>query len=255
MLYRNVPCIVYSPKRSLMFSKELGFLSAGLGLVAIDAETSTVRLIHYTLQEYLSRPGMPDAHKTLGQTCLAYLNYKQVKGLPAKSISNLGDMPFLKYSSLHWGNHAKVKLSDPAKLLATELLDQASNHISATLLVEQLSGFHPCSLPYHLWPSLHCASYFGLTNIVAALIERGGGSINQRDCVGFTPLIHAVRQGNEAVVQLLLTQDDINPNKSDNTGNTPLWLASFHGREGVAELLLARDDINPDKPNSHSETQ
>jgi len=51
-------------------------LGSCLGLAVVDKETSTVRLIHYTLQEYLSRPGiLPDAHKTLGQTCLTYLNY------------------------------------------------------------------------------------------------------------------------------------------------------------------------------------
>ena len=73
-----------------------------LGLAVVDAETSTVRLIHYTLQEYLSRHGIfPDAHKTLGQVCLAYLNYKQIVGLPAHGVSNLGDMPFLTYSSLY----------------------------------------------------------------------------------------------------------------------------------------------------------
>ena len=110
-------------------------LGSCLGLAVVDAETSTVRLIHYTLQEYLSSPGiLPDAHKTLGQTCLTYLNYKQVKGLPVKKISNFEGTPFLEYSSLHWGSHAKVELSDRAKSLALELLNQAGNHISAPYL-------------------------------------------------------------------------------------------------------------------------
>ena len=99
-------------------------LDSYLGLAVVDAETSTVRLIHYTLQEYLSSPGiLPDAHKTLGQTCLRYLNYNQVMGLPAKNISNFEDMLFLEYSSLHWGSYAKVELSDRAKSLALELLN------------------------------------------------------------------------------------------------------------------------------------
>ena len=43
-------------------------LGSCLGLVVVDKATSTVRLIHYTVQEYLSRPGvLPDAHKTLAQ--------------------------------------------------------------------------------------------------------------------------------------------------------------------------------------------
>ena len=231
-------------------------LGSCLGLAVVDAETSTVRLIHYTLQEYLSSPGiLPDAHKTLGQTCLTYLNYKQVMRLPAKILKFEG-MLFLEYSSLYWGSHAKVDFSDHAKSLALELLNQSGNHISATLLIENKNiwDFHSCSLPYHLWPDLHCSSYFGIIEVVAALMERGGCDINQSDCMGFTPLMHAARQGDEGVAQLLLTRDDINPNKSDNNGGTPLWWASFFGHSGVAKLLLARDDINPDKPDNDGDT-
>ena len=238
-------------------------LGSCLGLVVVDAETSTVRLIHYTLQEYLSSPGiLPDAHKTLGQTCLTYLNYKQVKGLPAKEISNLENMPFLEYSSLNWGNHAKVRLSDCAKSLALELLSQAGNHISATLLVEQIGTLlakqmvysHSCSLPYHLWPSLHCASHLGIIEVVAALIERGGCDINQSDCMVFTPLMHAAWQGNEGVVKLLLARDDIKPDKPNIDGRTPLWWASSNGHEGLVELLLARNDVNPNKVSKYGST-
>jgi len=230
-------------------------LGSCLGLAVVDAETSTVRLIHYTLQEYLCLPSiLPDAHKTLGQTCLTYLNYKQVKGLPVKEISNFEDMLFLKYSSLYWGSHAKVDISDRAKSLALELLNQAGNHISATLLVERVAYYHSCSLSYHLWPGLHSASYFGIIEVVAALIEKRGCDINQSDCMGFTPLLHAAWQGNEGVVQLLLTRDDINPDKPDKNGETPLWWASFRGHEGVAKLLLERDDINPDKPDINGGT-
>ena len=68
-------------------------LGSCLGLVVVDEETSTVRLIHYTIQEYLSQPGvLPGAHGVLGQTCLTYLNYGQVKSLPANSVLNLGDI-------------------------------------------------------------------------------------------------------------------------------------------------------------------
>ena len=72
--------------------------------------------------------------------------------------------------------------------------------------------------------------------------------------MSFTPLTHAARQGNEGVVRLLLTRDDINPDKPDNDGRTPLWAASYHGDEGVVKLLLARDNINPSKPNNYDQT-
>jgi len=234
-------------------------LGSCLGLAVVDAETSTVRLIHYTLQEYLSSPSiLPDAHKTLGQTCLTYLNYKLVKELPVKEISNFEDMLFLEYSSLYWGSHAKVGLSDRAKSLALELLNQARSHISATLLIKEILILvpHSRSLPYHQWSGLHCASYFGIIEVVAALIERGGEAVIlmkvtvwvlHRSCM-LPP------QGNEGVVRLLLTRDDINPDKPDNNGRTPLSWTSQTGHEGVANLLLARDDINPNKADNNGGT-
>ena len=233
-------------------------LGSCLGLVVVDKETSTVRLIHYTVQEYLSQPGvLPGAHRVLGQTCLTYLNYDQVKMLPANDVLNLGDisLSFLKYSSLHWAGHAKIELSDHAKSLALELLNRNGDHISATILLKKIIGyyFRP-STTYHLFPGLHCASWFGLDEVVAALIEMQGCDINQGDYGGFTPLIWAARQGNQGAVMLLLARGDVNPDKPDSDGQTPLLWASKNGHEEVVRLLLARDDVNPDKPDNDGKT-
>ena len=114
-------------------------LRSCLGLVAVDSGTSTVRLIHYTLQEYLRLPHIiPISNQTLARTCLAYLNYDHIKGLPADKVTNLRDMHFLEYSSLHWGMHAKKGLSDNVKSLAPELLSHYNVHISATLLFNRV---------------------------------------------------------------------------------------------------------------------
>jgi len=64
------------------------------GLIIVDKETSTVRLIHFTLQEYLS--GHPDIFSSpqsaMAEICLTYLNSEQVKALsgdPSPDIRNL----------------------------------------------------------------------------------------------------------------------------------------------------------------------
>ena len=50
------------------------------------------------IAEYLPQPGvLPNAHRTLGQKCLAYMNYDRVQGLPVGSIPRFKDMPFLEY--------------------------------------------------------------------------------------------------------------------------------------------------------------
>ena len=224
-------------------------LGSCLGLAVVEQETSTVRLIHYTLQEYLSRPGsLPDAHKTLAQTCLTYLNYEQVKRLPANSVSNLGDMPFLEYSSFYWGSHAKTELSGRTKSLALDLLNRYDNHVSAALLFKRTKSPY-FSFTRSLFTGLHCASYFGIVELVASLIEVKGCDINQRDCMGSTAFMWAAQKGNEGVVRLLLARDDADPDKANDSGKTPVLQASYHGHEGVVKLLLARGDVNPDKPD------
>ena len=229
-------------------------LMSCLGLAMVDRETSTVRLIHYSLQEYLSRPGvLPDAHRTLSQTCLTYLNYDQVKGLPADSVSNLDDMPFLEYSSLYWGRHAKMELTDHTKSLALGLLNRYDSHISSALLFKKINPYAR-SLSHRPFPSLHCASYFGIDEIVAALFKMEGCDINQRDIMGFTPLKWAAWQGNQGTVALLLTRDDIDPDKPGDNGETPLLAASGCGHAEVVRLLLERNDVNPDKPDNHGRT-
>jgi len=52
-------------------------LSCCLGLVVVDREVLTVRLIHFTLQEYLhTRPDLFGAtHSVMAETCLTYLNF------------------------------------------------------------------------------------------------------------------------------------------------------------------------------------
>ena len=174
-------------------------LGSCLVLAVVDKATSTVRLIHYTLQEYLSRPGvLPGAHRTLGQTCLTYLNYDHVKRLPADDDLDLTEMPFLEYSSLHWGAHAIIELSDHAKSLALGLLNRYDSQISSALLFKLVCPWRSSRTPSHRpFSSLHCASYFGIDEVVTALIEMEGRDINQQDSDGFTSLMRAAEQGSQ----------------------------------------------------------
>ena len=69
------------------------------GLVTVDKGGSTVRLIHFTLQEHLrTHPDLFDrADSTMAETCLTYLNFQHVKDLPAGSSPYPRDTPFIKY--------------------------------------------------------------------------------------------------------------------------------------------------------------
>jgi len=228
------------------------------GLVVIGKEASRLRLIHFTLQEYLrAHPSLFSApHSTMAETCLSYLNSQQVKVSSTSPSPDLQDTPFLKYSSLYWGVHARKELSDCAKQLALKLFDDYNNHISSKILLKDLiQHFYVFDFdkPY-LFSGLHCASLFGIVGIVACMVEMEGCDINRIDFMGNTPLHWAAGRGREGVVKIILRRGDVNPDKADNCGRTPLLWAAHNGHEEVVKILLGRADVDPNKPDIYNRT-
>ena len=231
------------------------------GLVAVDKEASTVRLIHFTLQEYLQAHGehFDRPHAAMAETCLSYLNSHQVKALPPNSSPHdphLQGTPFLEYSSVYWGVHAKRDLSDCAKQLALRLLGDYTNHISPRILVkkERVDYLKYYSDKPLLFSGLHYISFFGIDEIVTCLVEVEGCNINRKDCTGSTPLAWAASNGHEGVLKILLEREEANSDKPDNEGRTLLAIAAGSGHEGVVKMLLGREEVDPDKPCSDGRT-
>ena len=172
-----------------------------------------MRLIHFTLQEYLQAHaehfGRP--HAVMAETCLSYLNSHQVKALSSNSSPldpDLQHAPFLEYSPIYWGVHAKRDLSDNAKQLALRLFDNYSNHISLKILFkkERVNYFRFYFNKPLLFSGLHYASFFGIDEIVACLVEVEDCDINLIDCTGSTPLTRANprQNSNHRVVDIKL---------------------------------------------------
>ena len=212
-------------------------LSCCQGLLVVAEETSTVRLIHSTLQNYLSaRPDLFDrAHSTIAETCLTYLKFQRFKGPP---ISDPIRSPFLGYSSIHWGTHAKRELSDCAKSLALELFDDYDEHISIQLLLKDVLGPDHFSdiRGFSSFTGLHCACFFGIVEVVAALMEMNCCSVDQRDCLGNTPLMWAAVNGHKGVVNLLQEQKNVTRNTPCGSSLTPPSHATSYKRKRVEEL-------------------
>jgi len=228
------------------------------GLITVDKEASTVRLIHHTLQEYLcSHPSLFNKpHSILSETCLTYLNSQQVKDLPPYPLPDHQSVPFLSYSSRYWGTHAGRELSDHAKTLALELLTTFEDHVSAVSLLKQIShsGYTGYIRAPLLFSGLHCASFFGIVELVAAIINTEGCDINQRDCTGSTPLALVARNGHVGAAALLLGQEDVDPNRPGTYNRTPLGCAAVGGHEGMVKLLLEREDVDPNQQDKYDRT-
>jgi len=226
------------------------------GLITVDKEASTVRLIHFTLQEYIS--AHPDLfnkpHSAMAEICLTYLNSKHVKALSAVHSPDTQRAPFLEYCSVYWGVHAKKELSDYGISLALELLKGDYSRVSTKLLLahENLDLEDYDTLPS--FSGLQCASFFGIVELVIALIEVGDSDINGGGCWGCTPLSWAAYNGHEEVVEMLSARGEVNSDKADEFGQTPLFDAARNGHEGVLKILLGLEEVYPDKTDKSGRT-
>ena len=227
-------------------------LACCLGLVTLEASSSTVRLVHFTLQEHLSSDStlFNNPHSTIAEVCLTYLNFGSVRELPPTLPSAPSTMPFLEYASCYWGEHTRSGVTENVKALALKVLDRFDEDISAQLLLlryerHNFSGFDGVEGPVG-FTGLHGVAFFGIAEIFTTISVKKKWDFNAVDCMGCTALIWAVRRGQEAVVKVLLEQKDVNPDKADTKcGRTPLAWAVVLGHEGIVELLLERSDVNP----------
>ena len=225
-------------------------LACCLGLVTIQRSSLTVRLIHCTLQEYLSHN--PDLfimpHSAIAEVCLTYLNFRQVREISPTVRSVSPTIPFVEYASCYWGTHTRWETTEIVKSLAFKLLDRYDKHISSKILLvrgipDWDRPFDPEGRPIG-FTGLHGAAYIGCVEIVVALLEMNKWDVEATDLRGNTALAWAARRGQEGVVRILLEQHSANPNTRDKCGGTPLSRAAEDGHEGVVRVLLERSDVN-----------
>ena len=260
-------------------------LSCCLGLIVVDREASTVRLIHFTLQEYLyTYPNLfGPTHSIMAKICLTYLNFQTIKDISSTLSIPPEPTAFLRYSSLYWGDHARREATNEVASLAIKLFSQIENHISTRLLLVDLlsrtgrySRDIPINGPLTGFTGLHCASAFGIAEIATTLMGQPNCDPDKRDFLGITPLIWAAICGQEGVGKLLLQRQTVNPDKPDkHFRRTALSWAAWKGHEGIVKLLLAKPDgrdglwgkipqvmnmvrgwrhINPNRPDKYDQT-
>jgi len=229
-------------------------LASCLGLVTVEESSSTVRLVHATLQEHLSRNPtlLRNPHSTIAEVCLTYLNFRKVRGLSPNPSSDPTTMPLLEYASYYWGEHTRKGMTENVQLLALKLLDRFDEHISAHLLLlryNQKRSSGPCFSSAggpKGFTGLHAVAFLGIVEIVPAVLEMKEWDVNAADCMGNTALTWATRRGKGEVVKVLLEREDIDPNVADiQDGRTPLTLAAENGHVGLVKILLERQDTNP----------
>ena len=232
-----------------------------LGLITVEASSSTVRLVHFTLQEYLlSDPTLfHSPHSAIAEVCLTYLNFRSIRCLSPALYWAPSTTPLLEYASIYWERHARRGMVENIKILALRLLDRFDKHVSAKLLLSY-HGISWFGEQYYRgtagstgFTGLHGAAFLGIVEIAVAVLDMKEWDVNAVDCMGSTALTWAAMRGHEGVVKMLLEREDVNPNQADTRyGWTPLWWAAGCGHERVVKMLLEREDVNPNQPDTGS---
>ena len=248
-------------------NEESTILDCCQGLVTIEKDTSTIRLIHYSAQEYLGKHPclFGKAHSKMAEACLTYLNFRCVRTLSVVTSPNPQALPFLKYSSIYWGRHMREEHSHRAEKSALQLLKNFNRHISSKLLWQSI--VHKSANLLSIWlgdieadydsedegesagegkgfSALHCVSYFGIAEVAKKLT----GDVNKMDDGGMTPLMWTAICGREMVAEWLLKKEDIRADQRSRVDDrTALSWAAEHGHLGVVKLLLGPEPTNRER--------
>jgi ankyrin repeat protein len=223
------------------------------GLVEIDKESSTIRFVHYSLQEYLRSHNhglFQNGDMEVTKVCLRYLSLDSVKDLHVKNLPSfvkaLESLPFLNYAVTEWGFHAADVPPDDVKELALKFLRSSPHLLTAARVRDHKSPyFRKWHERMYAWAYSNgagislCAS-FGLTGYIRLLIGQDKKPmLKARNMYGSAPLHEAALRGYEDTAQLLLDSGadvlDVNIGKS-----IPLYLAVANSQLRMVRLLLQK---------------
>jgi len=234
-------------------------MNCALGFITVDSSSSTVRLVHFTLQEYilLNHTLFQSPDSLIGEACLTYLNFECIWDLSPSLSSPPSTTPFLDYASCHWGAHVRREISESARPLVLRLLDRFDAHISCKILLlkeyETWQPFDAKGYPIG-FTGLHGAAFLRILELICSLFDLKKWELNATEFNGRTALSLAVGEENARDVKVLLEQVGLDPDIADNRGRTPLSWAAFNCMEEAVRLLLARKDVSPDTPDETGRT-
>jgi hypothetical protein len=237
-------------------------VSVCAGLVTVDEESNIVRLAHYTTQEYFERTQrswFPDAEIDIGKTCVTYLSFNTFNSgfcqTGQEFEQRLRSYQLYDYAARNWGYHARKAMT-----LSQSITDFLESEVKVSASTQAM-----LASKRDLWPpsyseevprrmtAIHLAAYFGLDEVVNAMIKRGHKP-GLKDTHGRTPLSWAAENGHEAVVQLLLADDRVDLDAKDKQNRTPLWKSVKNGHEAIARLLLATARVDPNAKDDTDRT-
>ncbi|KAJ5173233.1 hypothetical protein N7492_005826 [Penicillium capsulatum] len=250
----------------------------------VSVHNGKVGFLHQTAREFLCADVLSpastsrwqhsitaqQAHMTLAETCVTYLDFLNNEIFPPELIARRCCI----CSFRNWGDFfrdisGKIPSQDPCEIYnggsgqyiflnyCTENwalhyreanIDGNANIVSSTLRIcDTSSSSFPVWFSLFLfrriesdavrdWTNLMVSSYFGQESIVRLHLEQGC-DIHARNEDGMTPLAIAADRRHESILKLLLEHGS-DVNSKGKWGWTPLERAAESGNEAIAKLLL-----------------
>jgi len=217
-------------------------VSVCLGLVTIEEESSIIRLVHFTTQEYFQRTRIdyfPTAETDIAMSCLTYLSFSgYAELLFSHHRTELRDQyPLLPYVATYWATHTRGEPEENPQVqrLALQLLENKYTVTVVQGAQEFARGWGPNS-SYDVLGLLIAASS-NLMTITTLLLDRGARieDANPRSCE--TVLHSAAEHSHGAMVKLLLERG-AQIDAPTSYQQTALMLAATSGHEPVVQVLL-----------------
>jgi hypothetical protein len=226
-------------------------LSACVGMIVVDKQRNTIRLVHLTAREYINEygPNKPKEIETdITSTCMTYLSFRTIRHEVCDSISALEKLfklhPFLDYAARYWGDHAQDVEEELKVELMKFLKDKDVVSISFKALHhEPQRDSTPSRRPFQSLPSgqsaLHVVAYWNLCITAKELISNNIDSVSHADAHGWTPLHWAAARGHQDMTSLLVDQK-ANLEYEDLQGWTPIFWAVLKGQASMVNFLLKK---------------
>ena len=215
--------------------------------------SSVVRLVHYSVQEYLYENRnhlFPSGHAIIAELSMTYMLF-DVFALGCRNgrseiLALIADNAFLRYAVFYWAEHVKMANDHRIDAVAFELL-HAKPQMARCCQVRGFSKgrrkLYREAVEAESYHALLIAATYGLDRAVKLLLDADTVYIDSASNIGTTPLIVAASNGHKVVTQMLLQKGaDVS---RENWYGTALHCAAHAGeKETILELLHSGADVD-----------
>ncbi|OBT54916.1 hypothetical protein VE04_06568 [Pseudogymnoascus sp. 24MN13] len=242
------------------------------GLLTIDEEERTIRLVHHSVKQFLlsgfedsanRKITVDSANRAMASIIVTYLNY----GVFSTQVSTTVVPQIMTASAPSQIIRSAPDLPSIVKSLTLKLLNSKKKpgfDIGKTLAeTTKLFRSQPMDeFPFYSYAKLYWLPHIFFISekepIIYDLLRRlcKGNAINMNatDKDDWTPLSLAARDGHEALLKLLLDSGSVDADLKNGVGRTPLSWAAENGQEAVLKLLLDSDIVDTNSKDRVGQT-